>query len=78
MNLFFINILLAMGFMVALESYSLGTLTAGLLTGYAALWLTQPLYSDNRYFKRVPNAIGLVFFLSKPFSSPICGCYGTW
>jgi multicomponent Na+:H+ antiporter subunit E len=65
MNLFVINILLALGFMVALESYSLGTLTAGLAAGYAALWLTQPLYGDNRYFKRVPTAIGLGGFFIK-------------
>lgn len=70
MTLFFMNILLAAGFMVALESFTLSTLTTGFLVGYAALWFTQPLYADTRYFKRVPNVIRLgVFFIKALFVS---------
>ena len=49
--------------MIALESFSLGTLLAGLLIGYGAMWLTRPIYGDNRYFSRVPamSRLGLFF-----------------
>ena len=78
MNLFLINVLLAVGFMIALESFTLQTLVAGLVVGYGALWLTRPLYGDKRYFQRIPTLIGLIVFLSRPFSSRICGCSGMW
>lgn len=65
MNLLVINIMLAAGFMIALESFTLGTLLAGLLVGYGALWLTQPIYGDNRYFSRVPAMAGLGLFFVK-------------
>lgn len=64
MTLFLINILLAAGFMIALESLTLAALVSGFAVGYAVLWLTQPLYDDTRYFTRVPNVIRLgVFFM---------------
>ena len=47
MNLFLINVLLAVGFMIALESFTLQTLVAGLVVGYGALWLTRPLYATS-------------------------------
>lgn len=65
MNLFLINILLAAGFMIALESFTLETLFIGLAVGYGALWLTRPLYQDKRYFQRVPMVIRLLFFFIK-------------
>ncbi|MCB2169800.1 MAG: Na+/H+ antiporter subunit E [Deltaproteobacteria bacterium] len=65
MNLFLINVLLAVGFMIALESFTLQTLVAGLVVGYGALWLTRPLYGDKRYFQRIPTLIGLVVFFIK-------------
>jgi multicomponent Na+:H+ antiporter subunit E len=65
MNLFFINILLSVGFMIALESFRLSTLMIGLIVGYGALWLTRPLYGDSRYFRRVPNVIRLCVFFTK-------------
>ena len=65
MNLFLINVLLAVGFMIALESFTLQTLVAGLVVGYGALWLTRPLYGDGRYFQRIPTLIGLIVFFIK-------------
>jgi multicomponent Na+:H+ antiporter subunit E len=65
MNLFLINVLLAVGFMIALESFTLQTLVAGLVVGYGALWLTRPLYGDMRYFQRIPTLIGLIVFFIK-------------
>ena len=65
MNLFLINLLLAVGFMIALESFTLKTLVMGLAVGYGALWLTRPLYDGNRYFQRVPTIIRLVVFFIK-------------
>lgn len=65
MNLFLINLLLAAGFMIALESFTLETLFIGLAVGYGALWLTRPLYQDKHYFRRVPMVIRLLFFFVK-------------
>lgn len=65
MNLFLINLLLAVGFMIALESLTLQTLVMGLAVGYGALWLTRPLYGDNRYFQRGPTIVRLVVFFIK-------------
>jgi len=61
-NLLVLNLLLGIGFMIALESFAIGTLAAGLITGYAALWVTQPLYGPSRYFRRVPKTLGLLAF----------------
>ena len=70
MNLFIINILLSVGFMIALESFTLSSLIMGLIVGYGALWLTRPLYGDNRYFGRVPTIIRLgAFFIKALFVS---------
>jgi len=65
MNLFFINIILAIGFMIALTSFTLGTLSVGLVVGFCALWMTRPLYRDQRYFNRVPAFVRLSLFFIK-------------
>jgi multicomponent Na+:H+ antiporter subunit E len=63
-NLLLLNLLLAVGFMIAIASFTLESLLAGFAVGYASLWLTRPLYGDNRYFNRVGVACRLfVFFL---------------
>lgn len=70
MNLFIINIMLAVGFMIALESFTLGTLFVGLVVGFCALWITRPLYSDKRYFSLVPTVVRLgLFFIKALFVS---------
>jgi multicomponent Na+:H+ antiporter subunit E len=65
MNLLLINILLAAGFMIALESFTLTSLCMGMLVGYGALWLTRPLYGDDPYFQRLATIIRLVLFFLK-------------
>ncbi len=70
MNLFLLNILLAVGFMIVLEIYTLSGLLIGFGVGYVALWLTRPLYVDARYFMRVFNLMRLLaFFLRALFVS---------
>ena len=70
MNLFLLNILLAAGFMIVLEIYTLSGLLIGFGVGYAALWLTRPLYADSRYFTRVFNLMRLLaFFIRALFVS---------
>ena len=65
MNLFLFNVLLAVGFMIVLESFSLQGLAAGFAVGYGALWLTRPLYPQSAYFRRVLNILRLLVFFVK-------------
>jgi multicomponent Na+:H+ antiporter subunit E len=70
MSLFLLNLLLAMGFMIALESFTLRSLAIGFIIAYGALWLMRPLYADSRYFKRVFTILRLmVFFIKALFVS---------
>ena len=62
MNLFLLNLLLAVGFMIILETFTIPTLIAGFVVGYGALWLTRPLYADHRYFSRVRGIVRLSAF----------------
>ncbi len=65
MSLFLLNILLAVGFVVMVGAYSMSGLVAGLIVGYAALWVTRPLYGEQRYFNRLPKALKLILFFIK-------------
>jgi multicomponent Na+:H+ antiporter subunit E len=65
MNLFLLNLLLAAGFVIVLESFTLQTLLIGFAAGYGALWLTRPLYPDSHYFQRVPATLRLLGFFIK-------------
>ena len=65
MNLFLINFLFGVGFMIAVETFTLGTLVQGFIVGYGALWLTRPLYGESRYFMRVATIIRLGLFFIK-------------
>jgi multicomponent Na+:H+ antiporter subunit E len=65
MNLFLINLLLAVGFMVVLESFTLQVLIIGFAVGYGALWLTRPLYPNTRYFRRFFKTLHLLTFFIK-------------
>jgi multicomponent Na+:H+ antiporter subunit E len=64
MSLFLINLFLALGFAFIVGEFSLGLLMAGFVVGYAALWVTRPLYgrSGEGYFARVVNIIKLALF----------------
>jgi len=64
-NLLLLNLLLAVGFMIAIESFTLQSLLTGFAVGYASLWLTSPLYGDNRYFTRALLVLRLLMFFLK-------------
>ena len=65
MNLFLLNIFLALGFSAVLGQFNLSGLISGFIVGYIALWLTKPLYGKTRYFERLPKVIGLISFFAK-------------
>jgi len=65
MNLFLLNIFLALGFSAVMGRPNLSGFISGFVVGYAALWLTKPLYGTNRYFERLPGVLGLIGFFGK-------------
>ena len=70
MNLFFINLFIALGYMGVQGQFTPTTFLVGFALGYAALWITRSLYDDARYFKRAPKAARLLgFFLTELVSS---------
>ena len=63
MNLFAINIILAVIWSSLWAEFSLFSLGTGFLIGYVALWVAQPLYGAKvLYFRRVWRVIKLVAF----------------
>ena len=63
MNLFAINILLAVIWASLMASFSLASLATGFLLGYLALWVAQPLFGGpSLYHRRVFRIIRLVLF----------------
>jgi multicomponent Na+:H+ antiporter subunit E len=60
MNLFFINTFIALGYVAVQGQLTLSGLLIGFALGYLALWLTQPLYGQSRYFQRVPKSMLLL------------------
>jgi len=64
-NLFLLNIFLALGFSAVMGQLNLSGFISGFVVGYAALWLTKPLYGSANYFERLPGALALVCFFGK-------------
>jgi multicomponent Na+:H+ antiporter subunit E len=62
MNLLFLNIFIALGYIGVQGQFSLTGFFIGFALGYLALWITQPLYGRSRYFQRVPKVARLVGF----------------
>jgi len=58
-RLFLVNILLAAGFAVIMEQLNLGGILAGFVIGYAALWITRPMFGPTGYFLRVVRILRL-------------------
>jgi multicomponent Na+:H+ antiporter subunit E len=72
MNLFFINTFVALAYMGVQGRFTLSGFAVGFTLGYLALWITQPLYGESRYFKRFPKTIRLAgFFLLELFLSSL-------
>ena len=64
MNLFMLNLFLALGFSAVRGQFNLTGLLTGFAVGYAALWISKPLYPDAAYFVRVPRVLRLAgYFL---------------
>ncbi len=63
MNLFALNILLAVVWAALWAAFTLPALLSGFVLGYGALWLVQPLFGERSpYFLRVWRAIRLTLF----------------
>jgi multicomponent Na+:H+ antiporter subunit E len=65
MNIFLLNLFLALGFCAVLGQLNLSGFLSGFAVGFAALWLTKPLYGQTRYFERLPMVIRLIGFFGK-------------
>lgn len=64
MNLFLLNLILALAFAAVIGSFTVPALIGGYALGYLALWATRPLYGDTHYFRRSISLIRLAgFFL---------------
>lgn len=64
MNLLLLNSFVALAYMGVQGRFTLSGFGVGFTLGYLALWITQPLYGESRYFQRVPKTIRLAgFFL---------------
>ncbi len=59
MNLFMLNLFLALGFSAVRGQFTLTGLLTGFVVGYLALWISKPLYPDATYFVRVPRVLHL-------------------
>jgi len=65
MSLLILNLLFAGLFTILLGSDSIGVFLAGFGLGYAALWLSKPLYPNTHYFVTLPKTINLVAYFLK-------------
>lgn len=65
MSLFALNILLAIVWQSLSATFTLSSLMVGLVMGYGALWMVQPLFGERSpYFRRVWRVFRLIgFFL---------------
>ncbi|PWR04353.1 sodium:proton antiporter [Meridianimarinicoccus roseus] len=65
MNLFAVNLLLAIVWVVLTDALTLSGLLSGFVLGYAALWIAQPLFGEaGLYFVRVLRVIQLVLYFA--------------
>jgi len=65
MSLPILNIVFAVVFTILLGSGSIGVFLSAFALGYAALWLSKPLYKDTLYFRRLPKTINLAGYFIK-------------
>ncbi|MEO1492047.1 MAG: Na+/H+ antiporter subunit E [Pseudomonadota bacterium] len=60
MNIFAINLLVAVMWAMLSGEITLTTLGTGFVIGFAALWLLQSLFGRDAYFLRLPRLVWLV------------------
>jgi multicomponent Na+:H+ antiporter subunit E len=66
MNLFVLNLVFGVVFAILFGTGRLVEFFLGFAIGYAALWVTKPLYPETRYFRKFPKAVNLtVYFLKE-------------
>jgi multicomponent Na+:H+ antiporter subunit E len=65
MNLFLVNLLLALAWSALIGSFQPVDLLFGFLLGYGVLWLTFRSRHPQRYFTRLPRMIEFAFFFTK-------------
>ena len=61
MNLFLLNILLALAWGFVTGSFTIASLAFGFALGYVALWLPRRLWGETKYFRRLYLILRLVF-----------------
>jgi len=59
MNVFVLNMALALGWAALAGSFTLPSLLVGFGIGYAALWVVRPLVGETTYFERVWRVVRL-------------------
>jgi len=65
MNLFILNVVFAVVLTALLGSGQITIFFLGFVLGYAALWLSKPLYPETRYFTKLPRAVNLAGYFLK-------------
>jgi multicomponent Na+:H+ antiporter subunit E len=65
MNLFVLNLAFGVVFAILFGTGRITEFFLGFALGYAALWLTKPLYPDTRYFKKFPKTVNLAGYFLK-------------
>lgn len=65
MSLFILNVIFAVVFTALLGSGRISVFLLGFILGYAALWLSKPLYPDTHYFTKLPKTINLAGYFLK-------------
>lgn len=62
MNMFLWNLLLAIIWAIAIGSFTLPSLVAGLVLGYLSLFFCRRVLGESNYFGKVPQVLGFIIF----------------
>lgn len=60
MRMLLLNCILAVGWALVVGDFGITMLLAGFALGYAALWMTRPLYGGTAYFERFWRFLRLI------------------
>ena len=72
MNVFVLNLVLALGWAALIGQFTLASLLIGFGIGYLALWVARPLFGETAYFERVWRVLRLaVLFVYELFVSSL-------
>ncbi len=72
MNIFVLNVFLAVSWAALTGSFTLPSLLLGYGVGYLALWVARPLFGQSGYFERVWRLVRLaVFFVYELVASSL-------